>query len=304
MNPTITQYTTAYRIHKSTHLLTSVVIGFMCLFSIKATAQNDTLPDTSPIRPVYASYAIKAGSAHRADTYLSPVKYSGWRVGFSYQRLQSMKFAPENWLMHLQLDIDVDRTQNLTGNAAMWYAGFDVSWGMLRRWKLPEGFSIGVGPALAVNLGCLYLDRNGNNPASAKAAITANAAAYCAWNGRILNRPVTLRYQASSPVTGAFFSPDYGELYYEIYLGNHSGLAHPAWWGNYFRYDHQLSADLRFGATWLRVGYRGNILSTKINHIVTRDFTHCALVGISGEWISLDPRKKLSPETRIITATY
>lgn len=304
MNPTIAHYTIAYRIHKSTHLLTSVVIGFMCLFSIKAAAQNDTLPDTSPIRPVYASYAIKAGSAHRADTYLSPVKYSGWRVGFSYQRLQSMKFAPENWLMHLQLDIDVDRTQNLTGNAAMWYAGFDVSWGMLRRWKLPEGFSIGVGPALAVNLGCLYLDRNGNNPASAKAAITANAAAYCAWNGRILNRPVTLRYQASSPVTGAFFSPDYGELYYEIYLGNHSGLLRGAWPGNFFRLNNLLTADIALGRTILRLGYRCNISSTKTHDIVCRHIEHMAVVGLASEWISLSPSRKLADDVRYISALY
>lgn len=281
-----------------------LIIVLISLFQTEASAQTDSVPDAGTIRPVYATYALKAGSAHRADTYLSPIKYSGWRVGFSYQRLQAMKFNPENWLMQLQLDIDVDGTKNIVGNATMWYAGLDVSWGMLRRWRLPEGFSVGVGPALAVNLGCLYLDRNGNNPASAKAAVTANASVYCAWNGKILGLPVTLRYQASSPVIGAFFSPDYGELYYEIYLGNHSGLAHPAWWGNYFRYDHQLSADLRFGSTWLRLGYRGNIFSSKINHIITRDFTHCAIVGISGEWISIDPRKKLSSEARMITATY
>lgn len=282
----------------------ALIIVLISLSQTQSSAQNDSMPDYGTIRPVYATYALKAGSAHRADSYLSPIKYSGWRVGFSYQRLQAMKFNPENWVMQLQLDIDVDRTKNIVGNANMWYAGLDVSWRILRRWRLPEGFSAGVGPALAVNLGCIYLDRNGNNPASAKAAVTANASAYCAWNGKILGLPVTLRYQASSPVIGAFFSPDYGELYYEIYLGNHSRLAHPAWWGNYLRYDHQLSADLRFGSTWLRIGYRGNIFSSKINDIVTRDFTHCAVVGISGEWISIDPRKKLSSEARIISATY
>lgn len=269
-----------------------------------SAARNPADTCAEPLRPVYASYMIKGGSAHRIDTYLSPIRYNGWSTGLAYQRIQAMKFNPEQWLMQLQLDIDVDRTTNLAGNASMWYAGIDVSWGMLRRWKLPMGFSAGVGPELAVNAGCLYLDRNGNNPASAKAAITANASAYCAWNGTVLGLPVTLHYQASSPLTGVFFSPDYGELYYEIYLGNHSGLAHAAWWGNYFRYDHQLTADLRFGATWLRVGYRGNILSTKVNHIVSRDISHSAVIGISGEWISLDPRRHISPEAATITATY
>lgn len=277
-------------------------LGIFCMvLASTANAQNDTI---TVLRPVNAAYTIQAGSAHHADTYLSPIKYSGWSVGFGYQRRQAMAFAPERWVQQISFDIDVDRTQNIVKNATMWYAGIDFSYAMLRRWKLPEGFSLGIGPSLDLNAGCLYLDRNGNNPASAKAAITINADGYAAWNGTIFRIPVTLRYQASMPLTGAFFSPDYGELYYEIYLGNHSGLCHWAWPGNYFRLRNLLTADIHLGATSVRIGYRGDIFSSKANNLVTRTFTHCAVIGLSGEWISVNPRKKISSDARMISATY
>lgn len=255
-------------------------------------------------RPVFSSYMLYAGSSHRADTYLSPIKYSGWQTGFTYQRIQAMKFSPEKWIMQLQLGIEADRTLNQTGNSDMWAVNINASWGMMRRWQLPEGFSTGIGPAIDLNAGCLYLNRNGNNPASAKVSLTFDAIGYAAWNGNIMSLPVTFRYQGQLPVIGAFFSPDYGELYYEIYLGNHSGLAHCAWWGDFIRYNHQLTADLHFGSTSLRLGYCGELFSSKVNNIVTRTFTHGAIIGLSGEWLSINPRKHLSDNARMINATY
>ena len=155
-----------------------------------------------------------------------------------------------------------------------------------------------------MDLGCIYNARNGNNPVAVEAAWTVNATGYVTWKTKILNLPVTLKYQPTVPLAGVFFSPDYGELFYEIYLGNHSGLAHFAWWGDYFRMDNLLTADLHFGSTALRVGFRSDLLSTKVNHIVTRVVTYSAVIGVSGEWMSLNPYKRLNPEARIISAIY
>ena len=206
-----------------------LAIFLLVILSYGITHGQETSEKETVIRPVYSEYTLHAGSAHHADTYLSPIKYSGWTIGFGYQRRQALKFNPMDWVSQLSFDIDIDRTLNTSKNAIMWYAGLDFSYAMLHRWQLSDGFSVGIGPSLALNAGCLYLDRNGNNPASAKAAITLNADGYATWKGKILNHPLTLRYQASIPVTGAFFSPDYGQLYYEIYLGNHDGLCQWAW---------------------------------------------------------------------------
>ncbi|MCM1293303.1 MAG: DUF3316 domain-containing protein [Bacteroides sp.] len=279
-----------------------MIIAALALASVNAIAQ-DTITSTIE-RPVYSSYMVKVGSNHLADTYLSPIKYQGWTTGFSYERLQAMKFNPIDWTMRLQLSLDISRTINTAGNVAMWNAVIAAQWAMYRRWKLPYGLSAGVGPGVQLQAGALYLDRNGNNPVSAKASFTFDAAGYLAWNTKLLSKNITFRYEATLPVVGAFFSPDYGELYYEIYLGNHSGLAHCAWWGNYRRIDHQLTADIHFGATTLRLGYSGSLFSSKVNDIVTHQFSHSAVIGISTEWISLNPTKKLSSEATIISATY
>lgn len=256
------------------------------------------------IRPVQSAYMLEAGASHLADTYLSPLKFSGWHAGFSYERMQAMKFDPERWVMQMRFGFQADRAQTMRKSSDLWYWGVNFSWGMMRRWQMPYNITVGVGGSALLDAGCVYAARNGNNPASAKASLTVGATGYAAWNGKVGRLPITVRYQPTLPVTGVFFAPDYGELYYEIYLGNHRGLAHAAWWGNYFRLDNLLTADLHFGSTSLRVGYRADILSTRINHITTHIINHGAVLGISGEWISLNPRKVISRHAKVISATY
>lgn len=264
----------------------------------------DTVECVKPLRPVTAAYMFEAGGSHLADTYLTPLEYDGWNATFRYERMQTMKFNPERWVMRLAAGVGLDRAENPARNATMWYLGCDFSWGMMHRWKLPYGLTVAGGGSTGIELGCLYNSRNGNNPASAKAAWTVNATGYVSWNLRLWKLPVTFRYQPTIPVTGVFFSPDYGELYYEIYLGNRSGLVHAAWWGNYFVMENLFTADLHFGNTSLRLGYRGRIYSTHVNDITTRMITNNFVLGVSGEWISVSPRKGIDSRAKIISALY
>lgn len=281
-----------------------LLLGIAALLTV-ATSQASEKGDTiTLLRPVTSAYMIGAGSSHLADTYLSPLKYSGWHVDFHYERMQAMKFNPERWVMQMRTGVQADKAMSPAQNSYLWYWGLDFSWGMMHRWKLPCNITLAAGGNVMLDAGVIYNKRNSNNPCAAKAALTLGVTGYAAWNLKLGRLPITLRYQPEMPVIGAFFSPDYGELYYEIYLGNHSGLAHCAWWGNHLRYDHQLTADLHLGSTSLRIGYSGSILSTKVNHLVTHIFTHAAVVGISGEWISLNPRKTISQHAKTISALY
>lgn len=257
-------------------------------------------------RPVTAAYTLEAGSAHLNDTYLTPLKYTGQNYALGYERMQAMKFSPEKWVMQLGGRLNFGRTLNPARNATMYDLSLDLSWGMMRRWNIPalSGLRLYGGGMTSLDVGALYLSRNGNNPVSAKAAWTVGLTGAAVYNFRISRLPVCLRYQPTLPVTGVFFSPDYGELYYEIYLGNHKGLAHMAHWGNYFRLDNLLTADLRLGSTNLRLGYRNDILSTKVNNIVSRRITHTFIIGVSGEWLSLPRSGTLSPKAKIISALY
>ena len=286
-------------------LTSLIILGAAALTG--ATSKADDTSLTEPvIRPVTSAYTIEGGSSHIADTYLTPLRYSGWTTALSYERMQAMRFDPERWVMRLTTSFALEKTDNPSRNASVWGVDANVSWGMMRRFHLSSvpSLTLAGGGSAELNIGALYSTRNGNNPVSAKASATVNITGYATWNFTLWRLPVTVRYQPTLPVAGAFFSPDYGELYYEIYLGDTSGLAHAAWWGNYFRLDNLLTADLHFGGTSLRLGYHGNILSTKVNDIVTRNISHCAVVGVTGEWMTLNRRHPISKEARIISALY
>lgn len=273
----------------------------MLILASVAQAQQ---PDSIDIRPVLSAYTAYAGSAHTAETYLSPLHYSGQSFGVNYERMQAMKFAPEKWVADLRLDLQGGHVQNPAGNATIWQLFIEGGWGMMHRWELGGGWRLYGGGSSDINIGVLCSTRNSNNPVSAKASWTVSAMGAVAWNGRIGKLPVCLRYQLRIPATGIFFSPEYGELYYEIYLGNHKNLVRWAWPGNYFRMDNLLTADLRFGATIVRVGYRLDIHTSKASDIVTRRINHCAVIGFCSEWISLGVKHTDFDKARIISALY
>ena len=233
------------------------------------------------LRPVTSSYTLEGGSAHLHDTYLSPIGYDGMTYAFTYRRAQAMKFNPEQWVMQLNMSVGVDYTENPARNATMWGTGIKAQWNMVHRWKLPHNITVAAGPGTGVNLGVLYLNRNQNNPASAKASWSIDATGYVSWNTRLFNIPVTLRYQPVLPLTGVFFSPQYDELYYEIYLGNHKGLAHFGWWGNRPQVRSRLRADWQLGRYALTLGFDYRFQGLECNGITTRMAQCSGVVGIA-----------------------
>lgn len=281
--------------------LSVAILIAVCCRAQSVPAGGDSIP---PLRPVTSAYMLETGSSSVADSYLSPITYRGWSAAFAYERMQAMKFDPDNWIMQLNARIELDRGRNHADNATTWRIDGTFSWGMLRRWHPLPTLTIAAGGSTGIDAGCIYNPRNSNNPASAKLAWTVNATAYAAYNLRVGRLPVTLRYQPVLPLAGIFFAPEYDELYYEIYLGNHDGLVHFAWPGNRFAMTNLFTADLHFGATSLRLGYRSYTFSSKANDLVTNIHTHAFVIGLSGEWLSLSRRRSLSRDARIISALY
>lgn len=278
-----------------------VALMLMAVLSSRAAETDSSRMEV--IRPVMSAYTFEAGGSHLADTYLTPLIYGGYSLALQYERWQAMKFSPERWVMSLAVRGTWDHTDSPARNNSMWYAGLDARWAMIHRWKLPWGITVGAGAATGIMAGCMYNGRNSNNPASAKVSWTIDAAAYASWKTRIGRLPVTLTYRPIMPLTGVFYGVEYGQLYYEYWLGNRKNTIHWGHWGKYFAMDNQLTADLHFGSTSLRVGYRGYVYSTKVNGITSRITSNTFIIGISGEWMSINPRKKLSVyNARIISA--
>jgi len=279
-------------------LLIGTLLGAMPLLA----AEPETL------RPVLSAYTIDVGSAHIADTYLSPLHYNGFTAAFAYERMQAMRFNPERWVMQLHIRPEFARTLNPARNACIYDIDICGTWGMMARWQMPaQWLTLMAGGSTSANIGMLYSPRNGNNPVSARAAWTVNATAAAVARFKIGHLPVVARYRAELALAGVFFSPSYGELYYEISLGNHSNLVRAAWPGNYLRLNNYLTADLLFGATSLRLGYNNYINSTSASDIVTRRIIHCFTVGITSEWLALPlraGRRVPSADARVISAMY
>lgn len=253
------------------------------------------------IRPVTSAWMLEVGTSHLADTYLSPVKYSGQHFGVSYSRRQAMTKA--NLLQGWDINVNFDNAKNPAGNATLLGLRVQGGWRIMHSWKLPEQFAIGLGGYVGAELGALYLNRNSNNPAQAEAAIGIGPQAYAQWNGKIGKLPLTVRVEARTPLLGCFFCPDYGELYYEISLGNHAGLAHFGWPGNHRRLHGLFSADLHLGKSTLRLGYKFDAVSLSANHITHRRIEHSAVIGVVCDFVNINTHNAQT-NAQIITAYY
>ena len=121
---------------------------------------------------------------------------------------------------------------------------------------------------------------------------------------RLGRLPLTLRYQATLPVVGCFFLPDYDQSFYEIYLGNYSDAVNFGWWGNRFDMDNLLTVDFHFGGTALRLGYRNEVTTLWENNISVRRTVHSAVLGVAWESIRIAPRQDLPQKVRMISAFY
>lgn len=281
------------------------IIALVTAFAVPQSAfADETDAGIGVVRPVNSSWMIDGGTSHVADTYLSPLKYTGWNGSLEYERLQAMKFSPQQWRQQLHVGVEVSNASNPARNGSLLYGNLYARWGMLHVWELPCRLSVAAGGSAGGNVGGIYASRNGNNPVSAKADITANLTGWLTWKLNLWRLPVMLRWQTTLPLAGVFFSPDYDELYYEIYLGNRSGLVHFAWPGDFFRWDNLVTADLDIATTRLRVGFRSRIFSTEVNNITTRIFSYSFVLGVTGDWFSVNPRRRESIDTANFIYAY
>lgn len=266
-------------------------IGAALLFPGYLRAEEPQPED--PLRPVASAFTVEVGRQSALDTYLTPIRYRELDVALGYERLRAASFAPEKWLTRHNVLVNFATMSNQSGNGSMLSGYVDYSFAMLRRWQLLDGLWLAGGGEAALTLGGLYNLRNSNNPATAKAAIDLGATAMASYHLQVGRLPLTFRYQVSLPVVGAFFSPAFGQSYYEMfYIGNADGIVHFGAWHNRVDLRNYLSVDIHLGKRALRLGYRQIMRTTHINHIDTQVLNHMFVLGISGEIFRTAPRER------------
>lgn len=242
-------------------------------------------------RPVIGSYRFEIGRRGAYSTYLSP--YSYWGTGYALSGFWT-KVLPQN-PRHLAMQfsgrLDYASLLNPAGSASEMDFHAQVRWGLEWQKRFHGGWMVGAGGSVGVYGGVLYLLRNSNNPVAAQFAAGVGADGYVSKTFRIGRLPILLADRMSLPLMSGFFCQEYGEPYYEIYLGNRKGLAHFGWPGNRFGIDNLLSVTLDFGRTAMEVGYRFSMQDQYANHLTTRMFNHAFVIGVIPGGIGLKSRR-------------
>ena len=270
----------------------------LCAFCSTSASATDHDGEAES-RPVTSLYAIEIGHRNVLATYLSPLHYKGGSTTLSGAWSKAMPFSPEKAIMHFDADLSFSSLLNPAQTAKMIGLYGSFNWGMSWRHRLPASIQLTAGGTVGIEGGAYYLLRNGNNPVEAIANTSLSIRASLSRPIRIGRLPVLLRDEVSLPAFSVFFSPEYGETYYEIYLGNHKGLAHAGWWGNNFRIDNLLSATLDFGRTAMTVGYRFDAYTQWACNLNTRVMTHSFVIGVVPGGIGLKKRKPRLPAETI-----
>ncbi len=260
-------------------------------------AQTDIVDTAS--RPVTGIYSLEIGHRNVLATYLSPLHYTGKTFSATGAWSKAMPFSPEKAIMHFNTSLEFSNLLNPAHTATMIGLQAKFDWGLSWRHRLPSDFQITAGGTVGIDGGAYYLLRNGNNPVEVIGNVNLGARASVSKTVKIGKLPVLLRDEISLPVIGMFFSPEFGETYYEIYLGNHKNLIHAGWWGNNFRIDNLLYATLDFGRTAMTVGYHFNAYNQWASHLNTKVLTHSLVIGVVPGGIGLKKRKAQDPAEKI-----
>lgn len=282
----------------SNKVLMAAIVAAIVICNAPASLAQDS---DEVARPVATIFTLDLGGASVRDTYLTPLTYHGTHLGLGFSAMQATGFNPEQWVRHLELGVEYDNVHNPTGNHTMHGVMVDGRWSLMRRWRHNRGLQLMAGGMIGVRGGAIYNPSNSNNVVSVKAHMGVGLAGAIVYPIHIKRLPITLNWTASIPLIGVTYSPEYDESYYEMYVGNHSNLVHPAWPGNRLEINSQLAADLHLGNTILRVGVRSHIETMHINNLHTGLYNTSLVLGLGGDFLNLG--RKPQPK-RVISSMY
>lgn len=247
------------------------------------------------MRPISQIYSFTAGCEKAYDSYLSPLSYSGFSMSVNGSWLKGMAANPEHLVMRIDASLATAFMGRWGSVTSMYDFNLLFGWSVQWRHSLPCGLQLSAGAGPEMELGALYMPFNGNNPATARFYIGLALKAGGAYPVRLGKIHALITDDVSLPSAGAFFSQQYGESYYEISLGNRTGLAHFGWWGNRFCITNLLALNMQLSKAALRIGYRLSVGSSWVNNLNTRRTTHALEIGIIPGGVGVGKNKKEIP---------
>ena len=273
----------------------SIPEGCSCLRSALPLARARTAPDylntdtlvqlrqLHPLRENALMLGI--GYTDILDTYLSPEKYRGTDLRFlSHTRREKDSTSLVHQLLHEGCIATAD---NRSGNGGEIGGGYTFAYSLLRKWQMPVGschLRLLAGGTAELSVGFLYNTRGSNNPAQARLALQLKPTVAADFDFRLFRRqqrPFTLHYEASAPLCGLMFSPNYGQSYYEIFSrGNYDHNCVPTTIASTPSLRQMLTLDFRALHTTWRIGYLGDWRQASVNNLKQHTYTHALVFGI------------------------
>ena len=235
--------------------------------------------------------SLGMGYTNQYDTYLSPQEYRGPQLDILWNKerflkntCRESKNASHVWgtvCFQSLLDVQLHTSTRKNNSMRMYGADFHYDAGWYYNWLdvIAPGLRLKTGGQVGGTLGGLYINRSGNNPANAHAAVRLSASVGAEYSFNLCRTPLVVRYQADVPVLGAAFSPDYEQSYYELYKYGYCHnicLTTPA---NAFsiRQMATIAIGLRHG--FLTVGYKADLRQASLNHLRQHQYAHSFMIG-------------------------
>lgn len=236
------------------------------------------------------------GATNILDTYLSTETYRGADIRFLSYTRRERDASP--WINQFQHEGHLAYADNRSGNGGTMMGAYTFRYSLLHKWNVDlwrHPLQINAGGTVAANVGFIYNTRNGNNPANARLSLHVEptvaidvpigrpghsrgislSPADCA------HFPVVLHYEASAPLLGVMFSPNYGQSYYEIFTrGNYDHNCVPTTFVATPSLRQTLTVDFRLLHTTWRIGYLGDYKQAKVNNLKQHTYTHAVVIGV------------------------
>lgn len=225
--------------------------------------------------------SVSVGTANMYDTYLSPLEYKGLSIHLMYEQMRRTTWFNYKFYKQQTFEVDFSKGANPTGNTSGYWFLASYRLGGHYQVYASDGLRIGIGGLWDVNAGVLYNERNGNNPATARAFSNLNLSLQASYKLSCC----AIRWQIDTPFMGVLLSPRYGQSYYEISLGNIVDVVNFASLHNQRALRNYITVDIPINTYTLRVGYLGSWYQTKVQNIQTHHYTNSFVIGFPIEGV-------------------
>lgn len=262
---------------------TLYIIYMLLSLTANAGEWEDSLQRTAAkdARVVERMYLFGVGSSSQLDTYLTPLRYTGIQGSFLMRINRQTHWAGGR--VHYQGTFQgaFSHTRDAAQHGEEWGAHVGYTAGWHYAWTMPRNITLKAGGLLGADGGFLYNSRGSNNPAQGRFRLDLLASVGVDYILPLRWKKLKLSYQADMPLLGVMFSPQYGQSYYELSIGNRDHNVCCAWPGNGFNLRQTFLLDVPFRYFSLQAGYLWDVRQSHVNNIKMHDISHSFLIGFS-----------------------